>query len=405
MEIKPVSRPVVEKVAVIGGGLGGLATAIALRKQGIDAHVYEQAKEFRPVGAGLAIFPNGLNSLDAISAGIVENLKRASCQINQSVFTKHTGETITQNTATHQEKYGQPTLLFWWWRLQQVLASALPPEVIHLGYRGIGFEQDEDGVTAYFDGDKSVRADLLIGADGINSPVRKTLIGDGEPRYLGSMCWRAVIEYNHELLNPNELIFMKGEQKVVYFFDVGDGYRCWTARVLMPKSPVPESAAEIKSHVVEQFSGWWEPLRGIIGATDPERILFSPICDRLPLKSWSQGRVTLLGDAAHPMAPSVGQGANSTFEDAYELAQCLSLGSSIAEALTTYENRRIARTQVFQARSALGEQRFFATDIGTEDPEKVERERITSEEFLRWAYAYDPYSESRLKPWMEISAT
>jgi salicylate hydroxylase len=87
------------------------------------------------VGAGLALFPNGLNSLDAISAGIVENLKRASCQLNQSVFTKHTGETITQNTATYQEKYGQPTLLFWWWRLQQVLACALPPEVIHLGYR------------------------------------------------------------------------------------------------------------------------------------------------------------------------------------------------------------------------------------------------------------------------------
>jgi salicylate hydroxylase len=405
MEIKQVSRPVVHKVAVIGGGLGGLATAIALRKQGIDAHVYERAKEFRPVGAGLALFPNGLNSLDAISAGIVENLKRASCQLNQSVFTKHTGETITQSTATHQEKYGQPTLLFWWWRLQQVLACALPPEVIHLGYRCIGFEQDEKGVTAYFDGDKSVRADLLIGADGINSPVRKTLIGDGEPRYLGSMSWRAVIEYNHELLNPNELIFMKGEQKVIYFFDVGGGYRCWTVRALMPKSPVPESAAEIKSRVVDQFSGWWEPLRGIIGATDPEQILFSPICDRVPLKSWSQGRVTLLGDAAHPMSPSLAHGANSTFEDAYELAQCLCQSSSIAEALTTYENRRIPRTQVLQAQSALAEQRFYVTDIGTQDPEKAARERVALEEFQNWAYGYDPNSESRLKPWMEISAT
>ena len=405
MEIKQVNRPVVHKVAVIGGGLGGLATAIALRKQGIDAHVYERAKEFRPVGAGLALFANGLNSLDAISPGIVENLKRASCPLNQSVFKKHTGETITQNTATHQEKYGQPTLLFWWWRLQQVLACALPPEAIHLGYRCIGFEQDENGVTAYFDGDKSVRADLLIGADGINSPVRKTLIGDVEPRYLGSMSWRAVIEYNHELLNPNELIFMKGEQKVIYFFDVGGGYRCWTVRALMPKSPVLESAAEIKSRVVDQFSGCWEPLREIIGATDPEQILFSPICDRLPLKSWSQGRVTLLGDAAHPMAPSMAQGANSTFEDAYELAQCLSESSSIAEALTSYENRRIPRTQAIQSRSALTEQNFYATDIGTQDPEKVARERVAVEEFQSWAYGYDPNSESRLKPLMEISAT
>ena len=102
METKQASRPIVHKVAVIGGGLGGLATAIALRKQGIDAHVYERAKEFRPVGAGLALFSNGLNSLDAISPGIVENLKRASCQLNQSVFKKHTGETITQNTTTQR---------------------------------------------------------------------------------------------------------------------------------------------------------------------------------------------------------------------------------------------------------------------------------------------------------------
>jgi salicylate hydroxylase len=405
METKQASRPIVHKVAVIGGGLGGLATAIALRKQGIDAHVYERAKEFRPVGAGLALFSNGLNSLDAISPGIVENLKRASCPLNQSVFKKHTGETITQNTTTHQEKYGQPTLVFWWWRLQQVLACALPPEAIHLDYRCIGFEQDEKGVTAYFDGDKSVRADLLIGADGINSPVRKTLIGDGEPRYLGSMSWRAVIEYNHELLNPNELIFMKGEQKLIYFLDVGGGYRCWTVRALMPKSPVHESAAEIKSRIVDQFSGWWEPLRGLVGATDPEQIVFAPICDRLPLKSWSQGRVTLLGDAAHPMSPSLAHGANTTFEDAYELAQCLSQSSSIAEALTTYENRRIPRTQVIQARSALTEQRSYVTNLGTQDPEKAARERVALEEFQSWVYRYDPNSESRLKPLMEISAT
>jgi 2-polyprenyl-6-methoxyphenol hydroxylase-like FAD-dependent oxidoreductase len=108
MEIKQVTNPVVEKVAIVGAGPGGLATAIALRKQGIDAHVYERAKEFRPVGAGLALAPNGLNSLEAISPGIVEKLKLASCQPNQTFLKKHTGETIRQSTPTNQEKYDSP---------------------------------------------------------------------------------------------------------------------------------------------------------------------------------------------------------------------------------------------------------------------------------------------------------
>ena len=105
------------------------------------------------------------------------------------------------------------------------------------------------------------------------------------------------------------------------------------------------------------------------------------------------------------MSPSLAHGANTTFEDAYELAQCLSQSSSIAEALTTYENRRIPRTQAIQARSALTEQRSYVTDLGTQDPEKAARERVALEEFQSWVYRYDPNSESRLKPLMEIPAT
>lgn len=399
-----MTNPVVEKVAIVGAGPGGLATAIALRKQGIDAQVYERAKEFRPVGAGLALAPNGINSLEAISPGIVEKLKLASCQPHQTLFKKHTGETVRQSKPTNQEKYGQPTLLFWWCRLQQVLASELPPETIHLNHRCIGFEQDENEVTVYFDGDKSARADLLVGADGINSVVRQASIGDGEPRYLGRMCWRSVIEYDHELLNPNELIFMKAEQQLMFLFDVGGGYKCWTARTLMPKSSGSQSPEEIKSSVLELFSGWWEPARGIIQATDPEKISFLPWCDRLPLNRWSQGRVTLLGDAAHAMASTAGQGSNTTFEDAYELAQCLSQSSNIEEALTNYENRRIPRTQVIQARSALGEKRSDSTNRETPDPETAQQEKIALEKFQRWVLEYDPKSESRLQPWIETPA-
>jgi salicylate hydroxylase len=151
------------------------------------------------------------------------------------------------------------------------------------------------------------------------------------------------------------------------------------------------------------FRGGGNPARGIIEANDPEKISFLPWCDRPPLKSWSQGRVTLLGDAAHAMPTTAGQGANTTFEDAYELAQCLSESSNLKEALTNYENRRIPRTQVIHARSALAG-RDSSKEIVTPDPEKAEQERIALEKFQRWLLEYDPNSESRLQPWIETPA-
>lgn len=389
------------KVAIIGGGLGGLAVAIALRKQGIDAHVYERAKAFRPVGAGLALTPNGLNCLDAISPGMVEKLKGVSCQFRRHVWKKHTGETIKSNPAKYMEQYGQPALLFWWWRLQQVLASALPPEVIHLDYACIGFEQDENGVTAYFNGGKTVRSDLLVGADGINSTVRQALIGDGTLRYMGSTCLRAVVEYRHELLSADELIVLKTEKAKLLILDVGDGYKCWAAYLLMPDCCAPESPAKIKSGFFVQLAGWWEPAREIVAATPPESILLTPICDRLPLKSWRQGRVTLLGDAAHPMATAAGQGANTTFEDAYELAECLSISPTIDTALRTYENRRIPRTQVIQAHSAIAQKQSYLANTKTGSQESGE----SWEQFQDWMYGYEPKAKSRLKPWLNTPVT
>lgn len=188
-QIEKLSKPIVEKVAIIGAGPGGLATAIALRKQGFDVQVYEQAKEFRPIGTGLGLLPNGLNCLEAIEPGIVESIKRSSCQVQKGILKKITGETIRANpTSRYLEKYGQPMLTVWWWRLQQILASRVPPDIIHLNHHCRGFEQNDSGVKIYFDEGKAVHADLLIGADGLNSAVRETLIGDGKPHYVGSMC-------------------------------------------------------------------------------------------------------------------------------------------------------------------------------------------------------------------------
>lgn len=389
-----MNRRLIEKVAIIGAGLGGLAVAIALRKLGYDVQVYDKAQDFRPVGGGLGLLPNGLNFLDAIAPGIVETIKNSSCVVHTTVLKNTQGETIRTNpTNRYRDKYGQPLTTVWWWRLQQILASKLPAENIHLNHRCIGFEQDDQSVQISFDNGEQVSADLLIGCDGINSVIREILIGDGKPRYLNSMSWRTVVKCEQEVLNPGEMGFVKGDQEFMYLLNVGEGYISWLYRHLSPNMIISSNANEAKSYVLNKIANWGNSLTSLVEATPAEQISEHPICDHLPLNSWSKGRVTLLGDAAHPMSPSIGQGANSTFEDAYELALCFSQASSIQEALTNYEQRRIPRTQLIQNRSYLGEIRYYTNDTEAIDQQMQAQSNMTSEEFQNWVFNHQPLSQ------------
>ncbi len=273
----------VEKIAIIGAGPGGLAAAIALRNIGFDVQVYERAQDFRPAGTGLGLSPNGLNCLDAIAPGIVEALAISGCSVHNSVFKSMTGETIRTNPINNLEKYGQPLVTVWWWRLQQTLASRLPSDTIHLNHRCIGFEQNENGVEIYFDSGKTVYADLLIGADGVNSIIRETLFGEGQPNYVGSMCWRAVIEYRHKLSDSHELVFIKGNKQFMFILDVGEGYTSWISRKFSPDYSLSHSADQVKSRILNELTGWDESFRAMVEATPAEQIWEGAICDRPPL--------------------------------------------------------------------------------------------------------------------------
>ncbi|MBD2681631.1 MULTISPECIES: NAD(P)/FAD-dependent oxidoreductase [Nostoc] len=384
-----LSKPIVEKVAIVGAGPGGLTTAIALQSQGIDVQIYEKAQEFRPAGTGLGLAPNGLNSLDAIAPGIVETLKSSGCQVIHTVLKNIKGETIRTSQTKYLEQYGQPLLTVWWYHLQQVLASKLPSDIIHLNHHCIGFDQDDNGVKIHFDGQKSVDADLLIGADGVNSVVRETLFAEGKPNYIGSMCWRAVIKYHHELFNDYELIFVIGNKQFMYIVNVGGGYTSWISRKFLPDYSLSQNADEVKSRILQELADWDESFRAVVEATPSEQILEGPICDRPPLTHWSQGRVTLLGDAAHPMAPAMSQGANTTFEDAYELAQCFSHSATLEEALSNYEQSRIDRTKIIQARSAWGEMRYYDHTF-TSPSQTPQRQMTLNDDFHKWVYSYKP---------------
>lgn len=387
-----VSTKVINRmnIAIIGGGIGGLATAIALLKHGFNVQVYERAQALRPIGAGLTLTPNGLNSLDAIHPGMAELLKQAGSQLKTLTLKRSTGETIALQQMTLVQQYGQPMLNIQWSRLQAILASVLPPDIIHLNHRCIGFQQHENSVETHFENGKTVQSDLLIGADGINSVVRQKLIGDGSPLYAGRMSWRAVIQYPHELLSPNSATLITAPGKNIMLIDVGDGYTFWGAGALLTDDSVCQRATDAKARMLEIFAEWTEPVEAILKATPADDIVERPICDRIPLPRWSSGRVTLLGDAAHPVVPTFGQGANSAFEDAYELAECLSSAPSIEGALEAYDRSRIPRLEAIYTQSAHRGERSYKPDSETVFREMMKPSQMNQDEFEEWLYSYKP---------------
>jgi salicylate hydroxylase len=204
------------------------------------------------------------------------------------------------------------------------------------------------------------------------------------------MSWRAVTKCKQELLNSDELVFIRKDKQFMFLLNVGDGNISWITRKFSPDCSVSKNAVEAKSRLLEELAEWGEPIRALVEATTTEQIIETPIYDRPPINSWSQGRVTLLGDAAHPMAPAMGQGANTTFEDACELTYCISQSSSIEEAFVSYEKSRIERTKIIQIRSAAGEMRYYETDEERASRQAPQESQTNNDEFQQWLYSYNP---------------
>jgi salicylate hydroxylase len=378
-----------DNISIIGGGIGGLAAAIALLKRGISVQVYERAHELRAVGAGLTLSPNGLNSLEAIQPGIAQALKDAGSEVSSLTMKRASGETIISRQVALAPRFGQPMLNITWSRLQSILASALPPGVIRLNHRCERIEQSEGGVTVYFDNGEEASSDALIGADGINSAVRQALIGDGPPAYAGRMSWRALIRYPHKDLIPNGSTgFTSPDGKNMMLFDMGEGCTCWSAGAITPGGRLSESPGEVKERVRNTYAGWADLVVQMIEATPSEDIVERTISDRPPLRQWTKGRVTLLGDAAHPVVPALGQGANMAFEDAYELAERLASSPGLEMGLRAYEASRIPRTEAISLRSA--KQGFSSYKPDSDETLARTVAEISEDEFQVWLYGYRP---------------
>jgi FAD-dependent urate hydroxylase len=331
----------IEKTIIIGGGIGGLCTAIALRQTGVDVEVYEQAPQLGAVGAGITIWPNAIKAFRRL--GVAERILSTGARIRRAELRNWRGRVMSRSEPGElEEKLGEPTVAIHRADLHSILLSALPEGMVHLGKHCVALKEGEKDIGASFEGGEEARADLLVGADGIHSILRQQIMPEARPRYSGYTAWRGVVETEDEaaLGVTNETWgrgtrfgFLRIDSKRVYWFATTNSV-----------AGVHQSPAENKTFLLERFSGWHHPVELLIRSTSPDQILHSDIYDLKPMSKWSEGRAVLLGDAAHPTTPNMGQGACMAIESSLVLARCLEQEDDLTVALTLYEKERMPRT-------------------------------------------------------------
>jgi salicylate hydroxylase len=337
------------RVAIIGGGIGGLTAALALSQAGASVSVFEAAGELKEIGAGVALHANAMRVLRAVG---VEDAVRKVAGRSESYATRDgiTGRIITRTSRKRNAAlHGILPATVHRADLLDVLAAALPPEMVSLGKRCVSVSSGSSSAVAEFADGSSVEADIIVGADGIHSAVRTALFGPDAPRFTGKICYRSVIPTalvrggapssviadNGQWLGPHGTIVLyplRGEEliNVVCHYD-DDSYR--------HESWVTECS---RDEVLARYTGWHESLLRLFeaGQTWYKWALY----DRDPIPAWTSGRVTLLGDAAHPMLPYLGQGACQALEDGSVLGLALAASpSDPVAALSVYERVRRPR--------------------------------------------------------------
>jgi len=328
------------KALIAGGGIGGLAAAIGLRRAGWDVEVFERAPALAEVGAGISLWRNALAALDRL--GVLGPLLDLGIEGQSGAFRTPDGSILLDMKAGAVDtSRGGVILLLHRAELLDVLLHALGRDAVRTGARLVGFDQDAGGVTARFEDGREARGDLLVGADGLRSTVRAALFGPGPPRYVGYAAWRAVVAFDPSRLAPGET-WGRGRRFGQWGMTGGRTY--WYAARTVPEGggDPPEGR---KRGLLDLFAGWHEPIEELIRATDESAILRNDIYDRPPLRRWSEGRVAILGDAAHPMTPDMGQGACQAIEDAVALADVLAGAGpdEVPAALRAFEAFRIPR--------------------------------------------------------------
>jgi salicylate hydroxylase len=383
------------RVAIVGGGLAGLAAAHALAQFGIEAEVFEAAPALGEIGAAVNVAPNATRALIAIGLG-----EKIAAVANSSpgIYTRNmqTGEFLEFNDRRKAAaRYSAPYYTFHRADLLGALASGLDHRRIHLDHRLVGLEEQSEGVVLAFANGAKVEAEYVIGADGVRSVIRHALYGQDNPTYTGQMVWRALLngsDVPRDVLEPTGHVqwvgprchllayYIRGE-KLVNIVTQEDTDKWveegWSTRgdpdEMRLSFPNPEPRLKKFLSIVTQCSKWG---------------LFT----RPLTENWGRGRVQLVGDAAHAMVPNAGQGACQAFEDAYILGRWLGACSDPVEAFANFRRTRIPRVHAVQ-RLSLANARFKHMRDSAEQKDLINSGKGSVHGAAEWVWGYDPVSD------------
>ncbi|KCZ93281.1 FAD-dependent monooxygenase [Hyphomonas johnsonii] len=398
------------KIIVAGGGIGGLTAALALIQFGHDVTVLEQADAIGEIGAGLQVSPNGMRVIEAL--GLSDRLTAVAFQPEGIELRMGRSGRVVFDVPlglAAEERWGAPYLHVHRADLIAVLSDSLQaraPGCIRLGARVEAYSQDAHGVTVALADGTDVSGDVLVGADGIHSRVRELMLGPDEPRFTGTVAWRAVVPVDQlgaHLPPPTACVWV-GRQRHAVTYRLRGGALANFVGVVEQSDWRGESWSDegTKAEALDHFRGWHPVIETLI--RNAGTLNRWALYDRPPLPRWTDGRVALLGDACHPMLPFLAQGAVMAMEDAWVLAARLSESGAVIGALAAYQMDRHARTTAVQAgaraNTHIFHRRNLLTQLATYGPMWVAGRMVPALVQARndWIYAHDATATPQAKP-------
>ena len=349
-----IDAPKEGRVLIVGAGIGGLAAAVALRKAGYGVMIFEKAPELKEVGAGLTLQINAMRALRTLN--LDDNVATAGTVIRKTAYKTWRGTKLLEIPLDNMAReLGSPQVvsLHRAW-MQSLLYGGVGRDQLYLGCTVTNYQASEHAVVVNFNHidpatkamqSRTVDGKVLIGADGLRSTIRRQLLGESEPRYSGYTTWRG-ITIPGDFGNPELASESFGPGARFGIAPIGNNCVSWSASANSPPDERDEPG-KVRLALIKRFNGWHQPIARLIENTPDQQIVRQDIYDRPPTGKWGEGPISLLGDAAHPMTPDMGQGACQAIEDAVVLADSLSWSRNLNEGLRLYERRRMARAHWF----------------------------------------------------------